>query len=91
MRMSTIIFPFLATTKGWEVWYGVVAVVMKKFVLSMQSLHYPYVMRWQLRLLSPGCEWSHFRNLNQPQTCTPLAHTFGRQLAEIDAGDVIHA
>ncbi|CAE7704903.1 dennd5b, partial [Symbiodinium pilosum] len=30
------------------------------------------------QLLSPGCEWSHFRNLNQPQTCTPLAHTFGR-------------
>ncbi|CAE7241324.1 dennd5b [Symbiodinium sp. CCMP2592] len=30
------------------------------------------------KLLSPGCEWSHFKNLSNAETCSPLAHTFGR-------------
>ena len=32
-----------------------------------------------LRLLSPGCEWSHFKNLSNAETCGPLARTLGRQ------------
>ncbi|CAE7427294.1 dennd5b [Symbiodinium microadriaticum] len=30
------------------------------------------------KLLSPGCQWSHFKNLSNAETCSPLARTFGR-------------